>query len=70
METEGILAGYIDRAALAEQLRCSEKTIARYEAVADGLPSVMIGSRKFYRVQAVRDWISKRERKPNERRVA
>lgn len=65
-----ILEDFIDRATLAAQLRCSEKTIARYEAVPDGLPSVMIGARKFYRVQAVRDWITKRERKPNERRVA
>jgi hypothetical protein len=58
----GILAGYIDREGLAAQLRCSGRTIARYETEPDGLPSVMIGGRKFYRLAAVQAWLEKRER--------
>jgi hypothetical protein len=66
----GILDGYIDRDDLARDLRCSGRTLARYETEADGLPSVMIGGRKFYRVAAVKAWLEKRETWPNPRRRA
>lgn len=69
METSGILADYLDRETLARQLGCSERTIARYEEAADGLPSLMVGGRKFYRIAAVQTWLAKRERKPNPRRI-
>lgn len=70
-----ILDDYLTRDQLAAELSpagepISKRTIARYEAEADGLPSVMIGGRKLYRREAVRAWLAKRERQPNPRRAA
>lgn len=65
-----ILSDYLDRATLAEALHCSERTVARYENQPDGIPSLMVGGRKFYRLTAIRDWLDRRERKPNPRRAA
>jgi hypothetical protein len=48
----------------------SRRTIARYENEPDGLPSVMIAGRKYYRRAVVREWLLKRERHPNPRRDA
>ena len=70
MNDVGILDGYVDRAELARQMRCSERTIWRYENLPDGLPSVMIGGRKFYPVAGVKAWLAKREQRPNPRRAA
>lgn len=70
MDNAGILADYLDRPTLAKQLRCTERTLHRYENQPDGLPSLTIGGRKFYRVSSVVEWIAKRERKPNKRRAA
>ena len=70
MEAVGILSDYIDRATLAVQLRCSERSIARYETQPDGLPSTMIGGRKFYKLESVRSWLNARECRPNPRRRA
>lgn len=70
MSDVSLLSDYWDRPALAIELRTSERTIARYENQPDGLPSVTIGGRKYYRIAAVRDWLTKRERRPNKRRVA
>lgn len=66
----GILEGYIEKIELARELRCSERTISRYENLPDGLPSLSLGGRKLYRVSAVQDWIAKRERRSNPRRGA
>jgi len=66
-----LLADYVDRASLCEALGdVSTRTIARYENQPDGLPSVTIGGRKYYRLEAVKDWLLKRERHPNPRRAA
>ena len=70
MSEAGILNDYLDRDQLAAELRCAPRTIARYEAEPDGLPSVMIAGRRYYRRSAVLEFIQKRERKPNPRRVA
>lgn len=64
-----LLDGYIERRDLAERLGVSEKTVSRYESVADGLPSVRVGARKLYRVDSVRAWLEAREHKPNPRRA-
>jgi len=69
MTDVGLLDDYRNRAELAQELRCSERSIWRYENLPDGLPSVLIAGRKFYRIQAVRDWLAKRERRPNPRRA-
>lgn len=65
-----ILEGFIDRQSLAKQLRCCDRTIARYEMLPDGLPYLTVAGRKLYRIEAVREWLAKRERKPNQRRQA
>jgi hypothetical protein len=70
MSETGILSDYLDRDALARELNCAGRTIARYEAEPDGLPSVMIAGKRYYRIAAVREFLTKRERKPNPRRVA
>lgn len=69
-DTGTILEQYIDRATLAAELRCAERTIARYEGEPDGLPSLVIAGRKYYRREAVREFLARRERKPNPRRAA
>jgi hypothetical protein len=42
-----LLEGYLSRAELAKELSCSERTVARYENLPDGLPSIFIGGRKL-----------------------
>jgi hypothetical protein len=70
MSDTGILSDYLDRASLARELNCAERTIARYEAEPDGLPSVMIAGKRYYRREAVLEFIRRRERRPNPRRAA
>lgn len=65
----GILAGYVDRPTLANELRVAERTIARYENLPNGLPHTTLGGRKLYRVEAVMAWIAAREKRPNPRRA-
>lgn len=68
MQPLDLLNDYIPRRQLAGVLNLSERTLMRYEKQPDGLPSLMIGGRKFYRAQSVRDWLAKRETRPNPRR--
>ena len=70
MEIQEILAGYVDRRDLARQLKCSERTIARYESQTNGLPSTSIGGRKLYKIDSVVAWLNARETQPNPRRRA
>lgn len=67
---ENLLTGYIDRASLALELKCSPRTLARYENLPDGIPALTVAGRKLYRLAAVREWLERRERKPNPRRRA
>ena len=60
MTLDDITKNYIDRPALAKALKCSERTIARYEK--RGLLSLMIGGRKFYSLSAVSDFLKRREK--------
>jgi len=64
-----LLADYVDRPTLARGLRCSERTLARYEGQPNGLPSTTIAGRKYYKVARVMDWLAKREQRPNPRRA-
>lgn len=68
MSPAELIADYVDRASLAEALKVSPRTLSRYESQPDGLPSVMIGGRKCYRLESVRKWLERRERHPNKRR--
>lgn len=65
-----ILEDYITRDELAAELRITARTLIRYENEPDGLPNMVLGGRKYYRRDAVRDWLRKREHQPNPRRVA
>ena len=65
-----ILVDYVDRPTLAAALNVSLRTIARYECQANGLPSVMLGGRKLYRLESVHKWIEARETHPHRRRKA
>lgn len=64
----GLEHDYVDLQALAVELKVSERTLARYENLPDGLPSMRLGSRKLYKIASVRAWLEKRERKPNQNR--
>ena len=60
-----LLDGYVNRRELAAELRCSERTIIRYEREPDGLPSTLLGGRVLYKLDNVRAWLERRERRPN-----
>ncbi|MGX0977208.1 hypothetical protein ACSSVY_002936 [Roseovarius sp. MBR-51] len=61
----GLLAGYVTRAELAAEWNCHERTIARYEAMPDGLPFLYIGGRKLYRIEDARRFMDSRIVTPN-----
>lgn len=67
MQAFEIMTDYVDRAQLATALRVSPRTVMRMEQRPDGLPSLIVGGRKFYRVSSVKDWLAKRETHPNPR---
>jgi hypothetical protein len=56
---------YVTRAALAEALQCSQRTIARLEKQPNGLPSILVGGRRFYILENVHKWLASLERHPN-----
>jgi hypothetical protein len=60
-----LLENYLDRGSLARQLGVSERTIHRYENQPDGLPSLLIGGRRMYKLDSIRAWLERRERHPN-----
>jgi len=66
----GLLDDHLDRPGLAADWHCSTRTIARYEQLPDGLPYVIIGGRKWYPIQAARDFMARRLRRPNPVRKA
>lgn len=68
MSATTILDGWITRHEAAQQLGCSWRTLCRWESLPDGLPGAIIAGRKYYRIEALRDFIAQRERKPNPRR--
>ncbi|RVC75829.1 MAG: hypothetical protein EOS58_06325 [Mesorhizobium sp.] len=68
--TEVLLDEYVDRASLARALHCSERTVARYENQPNGLPNLVLAGRKLYRLRSVREWLERRENKPNPSRNA
>jgi hypothetical protein len=60
-----LLENYLDRRSLARQLGVSERSVFRYENQPDGLPSLLLGGRRMYKLDSVRAWLERRERKPN-----
>ena len=65
MKHTNLLSDYIDRPCLAESWGVSTRTLARYESLPDGLPSLLLGGRRMYKLESVRAWLERRERKPN-----
>ena len=66
-----LLADHLTREQLAAALGAiSTRTIARYENGPEGLPHTLIGGRKYYNVDSVREWMKRREHRPNPRRRA
>ena len=65
MEPGDLLKDYRDRRGLAKGLKTSERSIARYEDLPDGLPAVLIGGRKYYHVPTVMEWLQRRTKRPN-----
>jgi hypothetical protein len=63
-----LMRGLIDTAELCSTLHITPVTAARWRREADGLPYLKIGKRVYYREDAVREWITSREVKPNPRR--
>ena len=50
-----IMAGLLTRRETARDLRCSDRTIIRYEHA--GMPVIRIGMLRLYDAKAVRDWL-------------
>jgi hypothetical protein len=70
MTTADLLDGLIWRPDAAKQAHVTERTLARYENEPDGLPFILWGGRKYYRVEVFRKFILSRECKRNPRRAA
>lgn len=56
-----LLADWISREDLAEELTVKPDTLARWEARRDGPPCMRIGRKVYYRQSSVRDWLLSRE---------
>ena len=56
-----LLADWISREDLAEELMVKPDTLARWEARRDGPPCMRIGRKVYYRQSSVRDWLLSRE---------
>ncbi len=61
-KNKGVLADWIERAALAEELGLTPDTLARWATTGFGPPRVKVGRRVFYRRSAVRKWLEEQER--------
>ncbi|TIQ46730.1 hypothetical protein [Mesorhizobium sp.] len=69
MNANDIMTEYVTQSQLAAALGLTTKTLQRYGQLPDGLPSLRLGGKTLYRVSTVRDWIAKRETRPNPRRA-
>lgn len=56
-ETGQVLTGWLPRARLAAELGLSADTLARWGSMRIGPAFVRIGSRTYYRIGAVQDWL-------------
>jgi hypothetical protein len=51
----------IERDPLADILDVSPRTLTRWTAQADGIPSIRLGTKRLYRVGSVKRWLAGRE---------
>ena len=70
MTTTEILDEYIAKKDLARQLKKSERTLDRWDALRIGPPRTLIGQSVFYYIPDVRAWLAaQREDRPQRRRA-
>jgi hypothetical protein len=58
----------IPDAELASRWNVTTRTLKRYEDLPNGLPSWMIGGKKYRAVRVSSEWLAGRVKKPNQRR--
>lgn len=58
---ESILTGFITPAELCSMLGVSPRTLYRWQAQRNGPPRCRVGKLIFYRIEAVRDWLTNSE---------
>jgi hypothetical protein len=63
-----ILEGYLAIDAIAENLKCTPRTIYRLMNEPDGLPFVKIGGRNYFHIETVRAWVFAHRQQRNPRR--
>ena len=63
-----LLADWISREDLAEELMVKPDTLARWEAKREGPPCMRIGRKVFYHQSSVRDWLLSREQSQPKRK--
>lgn len=69
-QPSNVLAGYLTKAELAQQMRKSSRTLDRWETSRAGPPRVVLGKTILYNVEHVRDWLQSRERPRKSARTA
>lgn len=60
-EASPVLAGYLTKEQLAQQLGISPRTLARWELLRQGPPRVALGRTVLYRVESVHQWLAAKE---------
>jgi len=65
--TASVLDGYVNREALAAQLRKSVRTLDRWETRRIGPPRTVCGSLVLYNIESVRQWLASREQQHGKR---
>lgn len=61
-----VFDGLINRTELAQQMRCTDRTIIRYERA--GMPFIAVGKFRLYKPEAVRNWVLSHQVQPSVRR--
>ena len=61
--SEAILAGYLSKSRLAEELGTTTRTIDRWQTLRIGPPRVSVGRKVLYRRDSVRAWLQSREQR-------
>lgn len=62
-DSKKVFDGLITRTELALQMRCTDRTIIRYERA--GMPFIAMGKFRLYMPEAVRNWILSHQIQPN-----
>lgn len=64
-----LFEGYLTELEYCSQRGISRRTAQRERRMRDGAPHVVIGRQVFYRVQAIREWMLKREIQNDRRKL-